>query len=143
VARRGLDREAPVLPALERLLATHGPTLTNRPTARLPEEALRDIEAACPCRHGILAPDLRAAGIARANKMTFEVILDLSDLRSLAPARNPGQIDKEGSARRFLQRYLQRWPFFGRQDLQAGRGFRPAPRLSFDDPAKVLDRGPR
>jgi hypothetical protein len=142
VARRGLDREAPLLPALERLLATHGPALTNRPAARLPEEVLRDIEAVCRCRYGILAPDLRAAGVARANRMLFEVILDLSDLKSFAPQRVKEK-DKEGSARRFLQGYFLKWPFFARQDLQAGRGFRPAPRLSFDDPAKVLDRGPR
>jgi hypothetical protein len=144
--RKGLDRDAPPLEALGRLLAAHGASLAETAGGRLSEEALRDVEEACRCPYGLLGRDLREAAVARANTLLYVRILDLADLRDLAPSRDPAKDktkDKEGTARRFFQRHLEAWPYLSRLDLLEDRGRRPAPRLAFDDPAKVLDRGPR
>jgi hypothetical protein len=141
-ARRGLEREAPVTAVLERVLAAHGPTLLATPGARLPQGALRDLEAACTCPHGLLAPDLLTSGVTRANAMVFAGILEVADLRAIGSRDKDKERDKEGTARRYLQRHLAVWPVFERLDLLQDRGHRPAPRLVYDDPAKVIERGP-
>lgn len=141
--RKGLDRDTPPLAALAKLLTTHRAALLGTSGGRLPEEAVRDVEQACRCPYGLLARDLRDAAVARANTMVYAQILDLADLRGLSPSREAAPKDKEGTARRFFQRHLAAWPYFSRLDLLEDRGRRPAPRLEYDDPAKVLDRGPR
>ena len=100
------------------------------------------MEAACRCPHGLLVLDLKDAAVARANAMVYAQILDLADLRGLAASREKEK-DKEGTAKRFIQRHLAAWPYLSRLDLLEDRGRRPAPRLEYDDPLKVLDRGPR
>lgn len=134
---RGLDREAPLLPALQDLLRTHRALLATRPDARLPEDALHAVEAVVRCRYGLLAPDLRATAVERANAMIHDEVFLLADLRPLAAGKEK---DKDGSAKRFLHRYLADWPYLSRLDVLVERGRRPPPALSFDDPAKVLDR---
>lgn len=143
--RRGLHRECALLPVLESALAAHGPALAAGPAARLPASVLALLEQAVPCQHGLVARDLPAMAVARANSMAYVGILDLAGLKPLV-GRDPKDSrdrDKDGTARRFVQRFLEPWPYFRRIDLLEERGRRPAPQLAFDDPAKVLDRGPR
>lgn len=142
---RGLERDAPLVAPLAELLRAQRPLLEASPDLRLPEEALRSVEAACPCPFGLLVRDLGTAAVARANAMIYEDLYGLADLRGLAPARDKDgrEKDKDGSSKRFLQRHLAAWPYLTRLDLLAERGRRPAPALAFDDPAMVLDREPR
>lgn len=142
-ARRGLHREAALLPVLERALAAHGPALAAGPATRLPAAVLAELEAAAPCTYGLLAHDLPSMAVARANTMVFVGIFDLAGLKPLTGRDNGKERDKDGTARRFVQRFLEAWPYFRRIDLLEERGRRPPPRLVYDDPAKVLDRGPR
>jgi hypothetical protein len=139
--RRGLERDAAVTAVLERALATHGAALHGAPAARLPAAVVRDLELACPCKHGILAADLQVAAVGRANAMAFGAVLELADLKAIGGRDKDKERDKEGTARRLFQRYLAAWPLFDRLDLLQDRGRRAAPRLLYDDPAKVIERG--
>jgi hypothetical protein len=134
---RGLHREAPILPELANVLRTHKTVLLTNPGSRLPEAALRAVEAVVRCRHHLLNADLRDTAVARANAMVFDVIFDLGAMRPLAAGKEK---DKDGSAKRYLEKYLAAWPYLNRLDVLVERGRRPPPTLTFDDPAKVLDR---
>jgi hypothetical protein len=134
-ADRGLDREAPLLPLLTELLRARKGELA-RPNTRLPEDALRAIEAKVICKYGLLHRDLVAAAVARANAMVHGELFLLAGVRGL----KGDEKDKEGGAKRIFDAYLRAWPYLTRLDLRTDRGRRPAPTLQFDDPAKVLDR---
>jgi hypothetical protein len=135
-ADRGLHREAPLLPELVNLIRTHKTFLLTNPGV-LPEAALRAVEGAVHCRYHLLAVDLREMAIARANEMIYGVLFDLSAIRAL---QSGAAKDKDGSAKRFLEKHLAAWPYLSRLDVLVERGRRPPPALTYDDPAKVLDR---
>jgi HEAT repeat protein len=134
---RGLHREALLLPELQNLLRTHRTLLLTTPGSRLPDGALRAAEGVVRCRYHLLAHDLRDTAIARANAMLFGPIFDLEGLRALAAGKEK---DKDGSAKRYLEKYLAAWPYLSRLDVLADRGRRPPNALAFDDPGNVLDR---
>lgn len=134
---KGLRRDTPLFGPLSDLLRKQRPLLLASPDHRLPEEEVRAVEASVRCRYGLLAHDLRGAAIERANTMVRDGMFQVGSLRALKPG---AERDKEGSSKRFFERFLSAWPYLSRLDLQAGRGRRPPEALRYDLPEKVLNR---
>jgi hypothetical protein len=136
---RGLDRESRVLARLQALAAERS-ALRADAARRLPADALAAVEAACDCRHGLMARDIRDAAVMRANALVYDEVFGLAALKPLGGG-GAREKDKDGSAKRFLQRHLAAWPYLSRLDLLEDRGRRPALTLVYDDPAMAIDRG--
>ncbi len=136
---KGLHRDTPLLPPLAELLRAQRPLLLASPDHRLAERDVRAIEALLHCRHGLLARDLRDSAVQRANGLLRDGMLLLGSMRALRPGPDREK-DKDGSSKRFVERYLTAWPYLSRLDLLADRGRRPPEALRFDRPEKVLDR---
>lgn len=134
---KGLHRDTPLLAPLANLLRKQRPLVLASPDYRLPEEEVHVVEGAVRCRYGLLARDLRGAAIERANAMVRDGMFQMGSLRALKPGV---ERDKEGSSKRFVERYLSAWPYLSHLDLLAGRGRRPPEALRYDLPEKVLNR---
>ncbi len=125
-----LDRKAPFRAALTKLLDGHGDRIAKADESalyRLPLPALRRIESAFVCPHGLMTRDAIDACVRRVNAN----VQDLFGLNGIIPWK-PSEPQTKQMPERFLKRYLDSYPYFSRLEFRERRGARPHPRLGAD-----------
>nr|MDJ0520618.1 hypothetical protein [Planctomycetota bacterium] len=124
-AEQIMDKKAPFRDALARLLDAHGERLARAEESalyRLPLGALRRIEGAFTCPHGLMARDVIDACVLRVN----DEVQDIFGLNGIIPWK-PGETKQ--MPERFLKRYLDNFPYISRLEFRERRGARAYPRL--------------
>jgi hypothetical protein len=131
---RGLPREAPCRAALEGILAAERAPILASADHRVSEARVREFEGAFRCSYAFLAREPQDVAIQRLNERVRRSFT-IQDVKVV-----PGQPDKSRIPQRFLDRYLEPYPYFSRLDLLAERGRRGDEAMIVENPSKGLDK---